>query len=95
MGKPGLSLFTARRKSQGNVFDDVPIATSPETSAAAQKDDSGGFRLLTRTEVETANQRRKTLEKPSKFPRFSGFGSTANKGRNQSFEDESPASSKR
>ncbi|KAL6706924.1 hypothetical protein ACN47E_005067 [Coniothyrium glycines] len=94
MGKPGLSLFTARRKSQGNVLDDVEANTSPDT-AAANNADSGGFRLLSRTEVEKANERRKTLEKPSKFPRFSGFGSAATKGRNQSFEDDSPGSSKR
>lgn len=98
MGKPGLGLFTARRKSQGNVFDEVDITTSPDTAAPppTTNGDSGGFRLLSRTEVEKANERRKTLEtKSSKFPRFSGFGSTANKGRNQSFEDESPGSSKR
>lgn len=95
MGKPGLGIFTARRKSQGNVFDDVEVATSPDTSAPTNGD-SGGFRLLSRTEVEKANERRKTLEtKSSKFPRFSGFGSAANKGRNQSFEDDSQASSKR
>lgn len=97
MVKPGLGIFTARRKSQGNAFDEVDIATSPVAAAAAAtaKDDSGGFRLLSRTEVEKANERRKTLEKTSKFPRFSGFGSAANKGRNQSFDDESQGSSKR
>lgn len=96
MGKPGLGLFTARRKSQGNVFDEVDgAATSPDTTAPPTNGDSGGFRLLSRTEVEKANERRKTLEKSSKFPRFSGFGSTANKGRNHSFEEDSPGSSKR
>lgn len=95
MGKPGLGLFTGRRKSQGNAFDDVDMASSPDVSAAPARDDSGGFRLLSRTEVEKANERRKTQEKPSKFPRFSGFGSTGNKARNHSMDDESPGSSKR
>ena len=95
MVKPGLGLFTARRKSQGNAFDEVDVATSPDRAPAA-KDDAGGFRLLSRTEVEkAANERRKTQEKTSKFPRFSGFGNAGNKARNQSFEDESPGSSKR
>lgn len=94
MGKPGLGLFTVRRKSQGNVFDEVDVAKSPDTATAA-KDDAGGFRLLSRTEVDKANERRKTQEKSSKFPRFSGFGSAGNKGRNHSFEDDSPGSSKR
>ncbi|KAF1942676.1 hypothetical protein EJ02DRAFT_159498 [Clathrospora elynae] len=94
MGRPGgLGLFTARRKSQGNAFDDVDVTTSPDVAAA--NGDSGGFRLLSRTEVEKAKEHRKTQEKPSKFPRFSGFGGAGNKGRNQSVEDESPGSSKR
>ncbi|KAH7391958.1 hypothetical protein BKA66DRAFT_568362 [Pyrenochaeta sp. MPI-SDFR-AT-0127] len=97
MGKPGLGIFTARRKSQGNAFDEVDVATSPDTSVAASAD-SGGFRLLSRTEVEKANERRKVQEKEkssSKFPRFSSFGGAGNKGRHQSFEDDSPGSSKR
>jgi hypothetical protein len=111
MGKPGLGLFTARRKSQGNVFDDVDISTSPDrstananaagtgtgTAGANAHADSGGFRLLSRTEVEKAKESRKTQEKErsSKFPRFSGFSNAGSKNRNQSVDDDSPASSKR
>jgi hypothetical protein len=95
MGKPGLGIFTARRKSQGNAFEEVDIATSPETITAPA--DSGGFRVLSKTEVEKAKEQRKTQEKDrsSKFPRFSGFSSGGNKNRNQSVDDESPGSSKR
>jgi hypothetical protein len=104
MGKPGLGLFTGRRKSQSNVLDDVadrapasPHAAAPAAAAASAAGDSGGFRLMSRPEVAIANERRKTMEKEktSKFPRFSGFGSVANKARNHSFEDDSPGSSKR
>jgi hypothetical protein len=109
MGKPGLGLFTARRKSQGNVFDDIDISTSPDrstananatataTATATANADSGGFRLLSRTEVEKAKESRKTQEKErsSKFPRFSGFSNAGSKNRNQSIDDDSPASSKR
>jgi len=95
MGKPGLGLFTVRRKSQGNVFDDVDMAPTPDPPPAPVRDDQPGFRLLTRTEVEKANERRKTVDKPSKFPRFSGFGGVGSKARHQSTDDESPASSKR
>lgn len=86
-----------RRKSQSNALDMEDVAISPVAPAPAN-DDSGGFRLLSRTEVDKANERRRTLEKEkpsSKFPRFSGFGSGGTKGRNHSFEDESPGSSKR
>lgn len=95
MGKPGLGLFTARRKSQGNVFEEVDMASSPDTSTAPA--DSGGFRLLSRTEVEKAKEQRKTQEKErsSKFPRFSGFSHAGSKNRNQSVDDDSPGSSKR
>lgn len=103
MGKPGLGLFTGRRKSQSNVLDDVAAngaPASPEAAAAAPAPpagESGGFRLMSRQEVLTTAERRKTMEKEKKstFPRFSGFGSGANKARHQSFEDESPGSSKR
>jgi hypothetical protein len=97
MVKPGLGLFTARRKSQSNVLEEATAApTSPDAPAPADAD-SGGFRLMSRNEVDKANERRKTMEKEksSKFPRFSGFGSTGNKGRHHSFDDESPGSSKR
>ncbi|KAI4951257.1 hypothetical protein J4E91_003966 [Alternaria rosae] len=95
MGKPGLGIFTARRKSQGNVFDEVDIATSPVTTTAPA--DSGAFRVLSKTEVEKAKEQRKTQEKErsSKFPRFSGFSHPGSKNRNQSVDDESPGSSKR
>jgi len=110
MGKPGLGLFTGRRKSQSNVLDDMagngapasPDATAAAAAAAAPAPappagESGGFRLMSRQEVTATAERRKTMEKEKKsaFPRFSGFGSGANKARNQSFEDESPGSSKR
>ncbi|KAF2134062.1 hypothetical protein P153DRAFT_306895 [Dothidotthia symphoricarpi CBS 119687] len=99
MGKPGLGLFMGRRKSQSNALDLEEPTTSPIAPPAVPvNDESGGFRLLSRTEVSKANERRKTQEKekaPSKFPRFSGFGGGGAKGRNQSFEDESPGSSKR
>jgi hypothetical protein len=97
MVKPGLGLFTGRRKSSSNALEDMAVADntahSPDGSANA---DSGGFRLMSRTEVEKANERRKTMEREkstSKF-RFSGFGANA-KGRVQSFEEDSPGSSKR
>jgi hypothetical protein len=97
MVKPGLGLFTGRRKSSSNVLDELSTNTAPSpdgyTSANA---DPGAFRLMSRNEVEKANERRKTVEKStSKFPRFSGFGGANNKGRVQSFEEESPGSSKR
>jgi hypothetical protein len=98
MGKPGLGLFTGRRKSSSNALEDVAVADnaehSPDGSANA---DSGGFRLMSRTEVQKAQERRKTMEREkstSKFARFSGFGANA-KGRVQSFEEDSPGSSKR
>ncbi|KAJ4984656.1 hypothetical protein SVAN01_09845 [Stagonosporopsis vannaccii] len=104
MGKPGLGLFTGRRKSQSNVLDDM-AATATATAAPASPDvaappappaDAGGFRLMSRQEVEKQTERRKTMEKEKKsaFPRFSGFGSTG-KARQQPYEDESPGSSKR
>lgn len=115
MGKPGLGLFTGRRKSQSNVLDDVaanaapaspgaaaaaaaaPATTTTTTTPAPPSHDSGGFRLMSRQEVSATAERRKTMEKEKKsaFPRFSGFGSGGSKARNQSFEDESPGSSKR
>lgn len=108
MGKPGLGLFTGRRKSQSNVLDDAAANAAPAspdaapfaTAAAASAPpaaESGGFRLMSRQEVTATAERRKTMEKEKKsaFPRFSGFGSGASKARNHSFEDESPGSSKR
>lgn len=101
MGKPGLGLFSGRRKSQSNVLDDMaaaaPAPASPDVAAPAPAAPDAGFRLMSRPEVAMANERRKTVEKEktSKFPRFSGFGSVASKARNHSFDDESPGSSKR
>ena len=40
-------------------------------------------------------KRRASEKAASKFRPFSGFGSGSNKARNQSFDDDSPASSKR
>ncbi|KAF2034769.1 hypothetical protein EK21DRAFT_56091 [Setomelanomma holmii] len=98
MVKPGLGLFTGRRKSSSNVLEELTAnadaAPSPDGYGSSNAD-SGGFRLMSRTEVEKANERRKTLEKTSKFPRFSGFGTNGSKGRVQSFEEDSPGSSKR
>ncbi|KAH8726356.1 hypothetical protein GQ44DRAFT_771532 [Phaeosphaeriaceae sp. PMI808] len=119
MVKPGLGLFTGRRKSSSNILEE---SLAPSTGAAAATTaaaaiatgdsapspdgyapghahtDSGGFRLMSRTEVEKANERRKTMEKEkstSKFARFSNFGTAGHKGRVQSFEEDSPGSSKR
>ena len=101
MGKPGLGLFTGRRKSQSNVLDDMAATAAPASpdvaTPPAPAADSGGFRLMSRQEVEKQTERRKTMEKEKKsaFPRFSGFGSTSSKARQLSYEDESPGSSKR
>ncbi|KAH7401981.1 hypothetical protein DE146DRAFT_609839 [Phaeosphaeria sp. MPI-PUGE-AT-0046c] len=96
MGKPGLGLFTGRRKSTSNVLDELAADTTPSPDGTGPVD-SGAFRLMSRTEVEKANERRKTTEREkstSKFARFSTFG-THGKGRVNSFDDESPGSSKR
>lgn len=65
---------------------------TPEPSHAA---DSGGFRVMTQTEVQRVKQEKdlkKTQERnSSKFPRFSGFG-TGNKTRNHSYDEDSPSS---
>lgn len=102
MVKPGLGLFTGRRKSQSNVLEELSSSTAPASPDAAAAPapppgESGGFRLMSRQEVEKQTERRKTMEKEKKsaFPRFSGFGSNGNKARHQSFDDESPGSSKR
>lgn len=97
MVKPGLGLFTGRRKSSSNALEEMTAdaAPSPDGYGSANTD-SGGFRLMTRTEVEHRHERRKTLEKEKpKFPRFSGFGTNGGKARVQSFEEDSPGSSKR
>ncbi|KAF2259820.1 hypothetical protein CC78DRAFT_620707 [Lojkania enalia] len=99
MGKPGLGMFTARRKSSGNVLDDT---LGPNSSPPAPASDSGGFKVLDRSEIEKRRAEREQQEaarkahaKGSKFGRFSGFGSSGNKARNQSFDDDSLSSSKR
>jgi hypothetical protein len=98
MGKPGLGLFTGRRKSSSNVLEDMAAVNNTAHSPDGPGNvDSGGFRLMSRTEVEKATERRKTMEREkstSKFARFSGFGGNA-KSRVQSFEEDSPGSSKR
>jgi hypothetical protein len=97
MGKPGLGLFTGRRKSSSNVLDEPPTAPSPDGYASAGND-SGAFRLMSRAEVEKAAERRKTMEreKPTSiFPRLSAFGGAGSKARVQSVDEESPGSSKR
>lgn len=95
MGKPGLGLFTGRRKSSINALEDMTDnVPSPDGNGSV---DPGGFRLMSRNEVEKANERRKTMEREkstSKFARFSGFGANG-KGRVHSFEEDSPGSSKR
>lgn len=95
MGKPGLGLFNGRRKSSSNVLDELPTAPSSDGYA-----DSGAFRLMSRTEVEKAAERRKTMEREkstSKFSRFSTlpFSGAGGKARVQSLDEESPGSSKR
>ncbi|KAF2684924.1 hypothetical protein K458DRAFT_301933 [Lentithecium fluviatile CBS 122367] len=97
MVKSGLALFAGRRKSQGNVIEEVepkPVADA----APAAEGGSGGFRLMSTTEAEARKreEKRRAQEKAaSKFRPFSGFGGAHNKGRNHSFDDESPPSSKR
>jgi hypothetical protein len=90
MVKSGLGLFAGRRKSQGNIIDDVE--PKPVVDAApAPEAGSGGFRLMTTTEAERRkrDEKRRTQEKAaSKFRPFSSFGGAHNKGRNHSFDDE-------
>jgi hypothetical protein len=101
MVKPGLGLFTGRRKSSSNVLEEMAADKPPSPegyASAAPSADAGGFRLMSRTEVSNAQERRKTMEREkstSKFARFSTFGIAGNKGRVQSFEEDSPGSSKR
>jgi hypothetical protein len=97
--KTGLGLFTGRRKSSSNALEELTAeaAPSPDGHASANAD-SGGFRVMSKNEVVKAAERRKTMEREkstSKFPRFSGFGASGNKGRVQSFEEDSPGGSKR
>jgi hypothetical protein len=96
MVKSGLGLFAGRRKSQSNVLEEADAFTaSPDVKPAA---DSGGFRVMSSTEADARKreEKRRASEKAaSKFRPFSGFGNAGNKGRHQSFDDESPASSKR
>lgn len=102
MGKPGFGIFQGRRKSSGNVLEDAdpsaylsasPVTTSPST-------EQGGFRVLNRSEIEKAKQEKqeqvtkKAHEKGSKLGRFS-FGTSGNKAKPQSVDEDSPSSSKR
>jgi hypothetical protein len=100
MPKAGLNFFNARRKSSGNIMEDLGN-TSPTHGATPSSDhNGGGFRVLDRAEIERARQEkqeqamRKAQEKSSsKFGRFSGFGSSGNKGRTRSIDEDSPSSS--
>lgn len=69
---------------------------TPDTAPGAESG-SGGFRLMTTAEAEARKreEKRKAQEKAdSKFRPFSGF-SAGKKGRNHSFDEDSPSSSKR
>jgi len=96
MVKPGLGLFAGRRKSQGNVIEELESKPIADASPGADAG-SGGFRLMTTTEAEARKreEKRKQEKAASKFRPFSSFGGAHIKGRNSSFDDESPASSKR
>ncbi|KAF2016069.1 hypothetical protein BU24DRAFT_192611 [Aaosphaeria arxii CBS 175.79] len=92
-----VNLFRARRKSAGNILDEVEnekLGTSPEAPAAG----SSAFKVLSQTEIAAKKElaiRKQHEKEKSKFGRFSGFGGTGNKSRQQSLDDESPGSSKR
>ncbi|KAL5121908.1 hypothetical protein ACEQ8H_000124 [Pleosporales sp. CAS-2024a] len=95
MGKPGLGLFTGRRKSSSNVLEDM---AQPDTapSPGGSHPDPAGFRLMSRGEVEKAKERRKTLEREKQASKFRLSALVANgKPRVQSPEEDSPGSSKR
>jgi hypothetical protein len=97
MVKSGLGLFAGRRKSQGNVIEDIEPKPVADASPAAETG-SGGFRLMTTTEAEARkrDEKRRTQEKAaSRFRPFSSLGGAHNKSRNHSYEDDSPPSSKR
>jgi hypothetical protein len=97
MGKPGFGIFQARRKSSGNAMEDAD--SSAYLSASSPSTESpGGFRVLSRTDIEKAKQEqalKKAHERSSKFGRFGGFGASGNKARTQSIDEDSPSSSKR
>ncbi|CAI6341469.1 unnamed protein product [Periconia digitata] len=100
MVKSGLGLFAGRRKSQSNVLEDVvePAPPVSKPSPPADSGSGGGFRVMTATEADARKkeEKRRASEKAaSKFRPFSGFGNNGNKGRNSSFDDISPGSSKR
>ncbi|KAF2644380.1 hypothetical protein P280DRAFT_231294 [Massarina eburnea CBS 473.64] len=104
MVKPGLGLFAGRRKSQGNTIEDVDAFAAPHAhvhdSAPGAESGSagGGFRVMTSAEADARKreEKRRASEKASsKFRPFSGFGGAGMKGRNLSYEEDSPASSKR
>ncbi|KAF1949622.1 hypothetical protein CC80DRAFT_520452 [Byssothecium circinans] len=105
MVKSGLGLFAGRRKSQGNAIEEGdafavhhPHDTAPGAESGSGGGGGGGFRVMTSAEADARKreEKRRASEKAaSKFRPFSGFGSASNKARNQSFDDDSPASSKR
>ncbi|KAF2185131.1 hypothetical protein K469DRAFT_577936 [Zopfia rhizophila CBS 207.26] len=100
MGKPGFGLgnIMGRRKSSGNAMEDVGAASPQDNSPAEPTNSGGGFRVLGRDEVQKAKQElalKKQQQEKHKFGRFSGFGASGNKARNQSFDEDSPSSSKR
>jgi hypothetical protein len=96
MGKPGFGIFQARRKSSGNAIEDADPTLYLNPSPSTEQ--SGGFRVLNRADIEKAKQEqasKKAQEKTSKFGRFSNFGASGNKARTQSIDEDSPSSSKR
>ena len=94
MVKSGLGLFAGRRKSQGNAIDEAEPFPTHDVAPRPDSGSGGGFRIMTAAEAEVRKkeEKRRAEEKTGSKFRFSGFGS---KGRNHSFEDESPGSSKR
>ncbi|KAL5407341.1 hypothetical protein PMIN03_007226 [Paraphaeosphaeria minitans] len=99
MVKAGLLGFAGRRKSQGNIMEDVKPLPAPDAAPGAESPSGsgGGFRLMTTSEAEarkTEEKRRAHEKSTSKFRPFSSF-SAGNKARNRSFDEDSPVSSKR
>lgn len=97
-----VNLFKGRRKSSGNAIEDLErenekLTTPPEPVAPVT--DSGGFKVLSQSDVaakkEMAMRKAQAEKEKPRFGRFSGFGSSNNKGRQQSMDDDSPSSSKR
>lgn len=98
-----MGLFQGRRKSQGNnnAVEDVHPAPAayPNASPTTTTMESSTFRVLNRTEIEKAKleKQEQVVKKAndkssSKLGRFS-FGTSGNKGRTQSVDEDSPSSS--